>query len=71
MIFHKVTQEEITKANELGDKEKVEKLFSKFVKQHRTPKHKKLYKWFIDNLPVLDFILAFAGVIIAIVALFK
>ena len=71
MLFHKVTQEEITKAKKDGNNELFEQLTTKFVKQHKTPKSKKIFNWIHTNLPILDLIIACIGVILAILALLK
>lgn len=71
MFSHKVTQEEITKAKKDGNKELLEQLCSKWVKQHKNPKYKRFFNWIYKNLPLLDLIIACIGVILAILALLK
>lgn len=71
MFFHKVTQAEITKAKNDGNLMLFEELTSKYVKQHKTPKYKKFLNCFLKYLPILDFIIAVLGIIVAIIALFN
>lgn len=66
MFFHKVTQEEINKARKDGYLDLVEQLSDEYIKQHKTPKYKKFFNWFLKYLPICDFIVAFIALVVAI-----
>lgn len=71
MFFHKITQEEITKAKQDGYMDLFEKLSTEYVKQHKTPAYKRFFNWLLKYLPIFDFIVAISGLVIAIIALLK
>ena len=66
MFFHKVTQQEITKAKQDGNFDLLDKLTNKFIKQHKTQKYKIFFNWLLKYLPIFDFIVAIIAIIIAL-----
>lgn len=68
MFFHKVTQQEITKAKQDNNFDLFEKLTNKYIKQHKTPTYKIFFNWLLKYLPIFDFVVA---VIAIIISLFK
>lgn len=70
MIFHKVTQEEITNAKHNGEIKLVNKLAKKFVKQHRTQIIKRFDIWISSKSSSFSIYISILALIISIIALF-
>lgn len=71
LFFHKVSQEEITKAKNTGNLKLFEKLCNKFNKQHKTPKYKRFYDWLVKHSVIISMILSLGAFITSIIAIFK
>lgn len=71
MFFHKITQQEITKAKINGDTKLFNELCHKYVKQHGSSKFKKINSWIKFNAPILGFYISITALIISIFNLFK
>ncbi len=70
MIFHRVTQQEITNAKLENNTKMFNKLSHKFIKQHKTPKFKRFKNFLNSNSNVISMLLSLIAIIISIIALF-
>ena len=69
MFFHKVSQEEISKAKNDGNLELFEKLCNKFNKQHKTSKCKRFYNWLVKHSAIINIFLSITTVVITLITL--
>lgn len=70
MIFHKVTQDEITNAKHNNEIKLMNKLAKKFVKQHKTPTIKRFDNWISSKSSSFSIYISILALIISIIALF-